>query len=294
MIILSGVLLLTVNCCQAAAESENGSTTLSETCSQLHDKLGGAESGYYQLKHNNVYCDMQLECGGYKGGWTRVISLDARTGESCPKGWYSDHMGRYCIGGTEAGCYSVKLSINQTSYARMCGHLRGYQRGSMNAFFPAAYAAGTATGYEPEKASASINGPYVDGVSVTVGEPRKHIWTYAVGLSDNFTYNYTNGGYNCPCAQYPGPDPPSFVQQHYYCESGNTGRFTAGKHYNDDVLWDGQGCGMDNNCCTQAGSPWFFRQFPVPITGDIEIRICRDQSNTDEEILVEQMSIYIQ
>ena len=31
---------------------------------------------------------------------------------------------------------------------------------------------------------------------------RKHVWTYAAGLSDD--YNYLQ--YNCPCAATPGPD----------------------------------------------------------------------------------------
>ena len=150
------------------------------------------------------------------------------------------------------------------------------------------------TGYQPERASSSINGAYVDGISITTAHPRKHIWTYAVGLSDDYRYNYTRGGYNCPCAEYPGPDPPTFVQEHYYCESGNTGRFTAGMEYTEDVLWDGKDCGVNNNCCAQLGLPWFFRQFSVPITGDIEVRICRDQNNSDEEVLVEEMYIYIQ
>ena len=67
-----------------------------------------------------------------------------------------------------------------------------------------------------------INSYYVDGMSITYGSPRKHIWTYAVGLSDDHNYN---GVYNCPCAKYPGTAPPSFVGDHYYCESGNTGAF---------------------------------------------------------------------
>ena len=164
----------------------------------------------------------------------------------------------------------------------------------MNAFFSASYAVGTAKGYEPEQASPSINGPYVDGISVTVGYPRKHVWTYAVGLSDDYMYNYTVGGYNCPCAHPPGPAPPTFVHYHYHCESGNAGRYTAGKYYTNDALWDGRKCGRRNNCCTNPGLPWFFREFTVPVSGDIEVRICRDQNKADEDVLVEKMDIYIQ
>ena len=304
MKIFTCTLLLTVTSCLTVVTagshdtgSHDGGSTVQESCLQLHNELGVRQSGYYQLNKDTIYCDMQLECGGYTGGWTRIVSLNTNGG-SCPTGWVSDYnnqSGRhYCTGGHDAGCYPVKFSTHQLNYRRMCGRLSGYQRGSMNAFYPAGYILGIATGYQPENASSSINGAYVDGISITSGDPRKHVWTYAVGLSDEYRYNYTRGGYNCPCAVHPGPDPPTFVGQHYYCESGNVGRYTRGKEYNEDVLWDGSGCSSKNNCCTRPGLPWFFRQFPVPITGDIEVRICRDQSRSDEEVLVEEMYIYIQ
>ena len=274
-----------------------GSTVL-HSCSQLYSELGVMESGYYQLNNHTVYCDMELQCGGYSGGWTRIVNLNTRTSNHCPMGWsyyHSNQSGRhYCTGGTDAGCYSVNLSTYQLNYTSVCGKLRGYQRGSMNAFYPAGYALSIASGYQPETASSTINGAYVDGVSITVGQPRKHLWTYAVGLSDDYQYNYSKGGYNCPCAQYPGPSPPSFVGDHYYCESGNTGPYMSGKEYNSDILWDGSGCGSKNNCCTRPGLPWFFRDLTMVITDNIEVRICRDQSSYDEEVLLEEMYIYIQ
>ena len=75
---------------------------------------------------------------------------------------------------------------------------------------------------------------YVDGISITSGNPRKHVWTYAVGLSDD--YNYLQ--FNCPCAKTPGQDPPTFVGNYYYCESGSTGIFDnkqAILHTNDPL-----------------------------------------------------------
>ena len=30
---------------------------------------------------------MELECGGYKGGWTTIVKLDTSKGDSCPSGW---------------------------------------------------------------------------------------------------------------------------------------------------------------------------------------------------------------
>ena len=145
--------------------------------------------------------------------------------------------------------------------------------------------------YKPDiTTSRSLDGVYVDGISITCGNPRKHVWTYAVGLSDDNNYPYCN----CPCAKTPGPDPPPFVGSHYHCEAGDTGTYVHATLYSSDPLWDGAGCLSENSCCYDAGLPWFFRQFPVTTTGDIEVRICRDQGFADEGVAVEQLQLYVQ
>jgi len=113
------------------------------------------------------------------------------------------------------------------------------------------------------------------------------VWTYAIGLSDD--YNLTH--FNCPSAKYPGPDPPTYVGTHYYCESVNTG-IHHGEYatlYAGDLLWDGAGCLPENSCCHDAEMPWFFRQFPTTTTGDIEVRICYDEMFNNEAVTVEQI-----
>ena len=35
---------------------------------------------------HQVYCDMELECGGHKGGWMRIADLDTSRGDDCPTG----------------------------------------------------------------------------------------------------------------------------------------------------------------------------------------------------------------
>ena len=132
---------------------------------------------------------------------------------------------------------------------------------------------------------------YVDGISITVGSPRKHVWTYAAGLSDDST-TYTIE--NCPGAKRPGKDPPPFVGSHYYCESANTGRHELLPYYTDDPLWDGHGCLANNNCCSNTDQPWFFRQMAMRTEDYIEARICTDQGYSDEGVLVEQIQLYVQ
>ena len=36
---------------------------------------------------HQVYCDMELECGGHRGGWIRIADLDTSRGDDCPSGW---------------------------------------------------------------------------------------------------------------------------------------------------------------------------------------------------------------
>ena len=260
------------------------------SCADVYNKnpTSHGRSGYYVLKTDHLffaYCDMELDCGGNKGGWMRIA--DINKGDTCPSGWTKYNS--YCTGGSAAGCYSAHFSVNFTSYSKVCGKVLGYQKGTMDAFFPSAYAHGKVDRYTPVTSSRSLDGLYVDGISITSGNPRKHVWTYAVGVSDDYNYPQIN----CPCAKTPGPDPPVFVGSHYYCESGNTGPAENVIHTNDP-LWDGAGCLPENSCCYDAGMPWFFRQFPTSTTGDIEVRICYDEGFANEAAAVEQIQLYVQ
>ena len=265
------------------------------SCADIHHKNpeSHGKSGYYVIKTDHLffgYCDMELECGGTKGGWMRIADIDTKRGDKCPSGW--TNYKSYCIGGQTAGCYSTHFSSNSTSYSKVCGKVVGYQKGSMGAFFPSAKKNGKYPDeFTPTTHSRSLDGVYVDGISITSGMPRKHMWTYAVGNSDDASIHQPA---NCPCAKYPGPDPPTYVGTHYYCESGINGPSKNNQVYEDDPLWDGAGCPPENSCCYDAGMPWFYRQLPIPENGDIEMRICHDQNFLDESVAVEQIQLYVQ
>ena len=132
-----------------------------------------------------------------------------------------------CQSGNDAiGCHSASFTTYNITFNKICGQVKGYQKGSPDRFH--------STKYDTK----SINDHYVDGLSIKLGNPRKHMWTYVIGLSDDFYYP----DFNYPCTAIPGPDPPDFVDDHYYCESDNTGTFSTDEHYTSDVLWDGYGC----------------------------------------------------
>ena len=192
---------------------------------------------------------MELECGGHKGGWTTIAKFDTSKGDSCPSGWTKittpgASPKSVCRAGENKGCDSTIFSTYNITFNKICGQVKGYQKGATVAFSPTKYIA------------KSINEHYVIGLSITLGNSRKHVWTYAAGLSDDSD----EPQHNCPCAATPGPDPPAFVDSHYYCESGDTGTHERGElYYTTDPLWDGGGCHhVQNNCCTNPDMPWFF------------------------------------
>ena len=188
---------------------------------------------------------MELECGSHKGGWMRIADLDTTRGDDCPSGWtkITTPIAACIAPNSNAGCYSTDVSTLSVSYSRICGMAVGYQKNYCDAF-----AGFSVNGY-------LINGPYVDGISITYSSPRKHIWTYAIGLSDRSN----TPAFNCPCAQYPGPLPPSFVHENYYCESGTM--LNSKGIFIDDPVWDGEVCSNENSCCSDPNQPWFYRRY---------------------------------
>ena len=151
------------------------------SCDDIYEKNPAShyKSGLYVIKTNKVqlvYCDMNLQCGSHKGGWMRIADLDTSR-DNCPPGWNKNlNHNSLCTGGSAAGCYSAHFTTDGTSFSRICGMMKGYQKGSMDGFYPYGYAAFGYRDYTPEvTVSTSLDGVYVDGVSITYGNPRKHI-----------------------------------------------------------------------------------------------------------------------
>ena len=129
---------------------------------------------------------------------------------------------------------------------------------------------------------------YVDGVSITRGSPRQHVWTLMSGYSQIGT-----GSNRCPCNTGSTVQVQSFIGSHYFCESGSPSSPST-TLYTSDPLWDGQGCGGDEGpCCTAPGLPWFHRDYGSNTTTDyLELRVCSD-SSTGEDSPVSYYEIYV-
>ena len=81
----------------------------------------------------------------------------------------------------------------------------------------------------------------------------------------------------------------------YYCESGNPTSAIPNKLYPRDSLWDGQQC--EGTCCSGTKSPrapWFSVQLPTLTTDRIEVRICADESTSNEDTPIQLLEIYVQ
>ena len=260
------------------------------SCKEIKRRQPSSPSGVYLLAIDDsstkyVYCNMGELCGS-GGGWTRLAYLDmSDSTESCPSGFKLYQSGgiRAC-GRTKDGCVSVTFPSNGISYSQVCGRVVGYQYGH-----PDAVSIRTNLN--------NINSNYVDGVSITRGSPRKHVWTLMAGLHEASYYNHVNDGrYNCPCSKGSTQNVPSFIGNDYFCESGNpvTDGTLQATLYVSDPLWDGKGCGsFEGNCCTAPGLPWFNKVLHAATTDYLELRVCADESISGEDSPVSFYEIYV-
>ena len=229
-------------------------------------------SGYYWVSNSNdsptlVYCTMS--CGTLTGGWMRVGFLDRN--HQCPRGFKERNDSpniRTCVRNEEsAGCSSVELSTANIQYSTVCGRITAYQVGSPDDFI-----------------NNNINSAYVDGVSLTHGNQRQHIWTFAAA-----------GKIDRICDPCHDETRPESVVNDFFCDTGNPESGSSlNTFYHVNPLWDGVGCAADNECCPTDNPPYFLKTLPQPTTDDIEMRVCRDEHRNNEDIAIETVEIYVQ
>ena len=220
-------------------------------------------------------------CDG-SAGWRLVAYLNMSDPyQQCPSTWQEITTPHRVCGrqSTTGNCEGLTYSTGSEQYDQVCGRIIGYQSGTPDAF----------TG-----ASQSIDSNYLDGVSVTYGSPRQHIWSFVGGLDEEGSNHPAS---SCPCVTGSSSRNyiPSFVGQNYFCESGITqwdGR-TFVFWPNSDPLWDGQGCGSNSSCCTFNLPPWFNVQLSSPTTDNIEVRICGSGWVGDEDTPIQLIELYV-
>ena len=119
------------------------------------------------------------------------------------------------------------------------------------------------------------------------------IWTFAAALDE---FGTGSSVAVCPCSSSVrgvGTSPPSFVGDDYFCDAGAVS-YVGGTFYGDNPLWDGSGCGSTGTCCSFNTPPWFLKELSSPISDDIEMRVCCDESRANEDIAMSSVEIYVQ
>ena len=238
--------------CPASDSIESARRNLSESIrSSLRELLPG---------------EVVPDCGS--GKWIEVAHFNMNiTSQQCPSSWtFASSPARSCFASTPRSCPGTIFSTSGVTYSHICGRAIGYSLNSPDAF--------------ALRSPMNINGPYIDGVSVTHGSPRQHIWSFAAGHG----IIQGVGTFRCPCDNQDRSYallPPSFVGNNYFCDGDYNG-----------ALWDAMDC--TTNCCTFNNPPWFSMTLPAPTSDDIEVRICSDQLLDDEGVQLSFMQLYVQ
>ena len=265
---------------------------LYDSCSHVLQLNPSSQSDHYWIRSSNgsavrVYCDFNRQCGcDGPSTWTRVAFLNmSDPNQVCPSNWTTIISPvRTCGRGRtrSGGCNSVFYSTFGLTYSCVCGRIIAYQDGTTDAF-------ASLVSSEP------INGPYVDGVSLTHGSvrSRQHIWTFVSALGETNNYDQR---YLCPCSNgISWPYSTNFVGNDYFCDSGNHANTTPFSFYSNDPLWDGQGCGPTSTCCQFNTPPWFCKTLPQSTTDDLEVRICHDDgADPTEDTPIQLLQFYVQ
>uniref|UniRef100_A0A1X7V4C3 Uncharacterized protein n=1 Tax=Amphimedon queenslandica TaxID=400682 RepID=A0A1X7V4C3_AMPQE len=250
-----------------------------ESCHDINHILPNSPSGYYHLNTDqSIYCNMGELCGE-KGGWTRLGYLNmSDPTQDCPSDFENTQNNgiRTCRRNmSKSGCSSVNISANDIEYTQICGRVIGYQKGNTDALF---------------HSSEGIDSYYLDGVSITRGSAlREHVWSFIAGQSSNSLLRSS-----CPCNAGSTVNVPDFIENHYYCESGNNFTQKSQTTFYSDPLWDGKDClSLESPCCESKTLPWFYRDYNALSASDLELRVCRRGSEDDEDILIAMYEIYV-
>ena len=212
-------------------------------------------------------------------GFRHIYSLDmAIPGQICPNALklYTSNSLRLCGKKTGNGCDSIVISTGGQAYQEVRGKAKAYQFGSPDGF----------------STREDINSNYVDGISITHGKSRKHIWTYAIGFR---RYRPSTPHHStCPSTG-SGQGPPGFVGDNYFCSSANSGN--PGQERSDwapvlypTPLWSN----IRGDCSDCGGNDLFFCiKLPTPTSDDLEIRVCTDENLDNEDVRIESMDFYV-
>ena len=221
---------------------------------------------------SEIVSDTLSVCGG--PGWRRVAFLNmSDPNQTCPDQWRQFEHGSLRLCGRRerysASCDSARFSTSGRGYTRVCGRIIGYQYNTPDAAFHY---------YYEGKPGNQINEPYIDGVSVTHGIRRKHIWSFFAA----YTPHDCCSGRHLNHTRSLG-----FIGDNFFCDSAHR------VSHPEDNLFTGHPLWGDLSSCTPHSGPWFYATLTVPSIHDIEVRLCADESVENEDTPLQLVEIYV-
>ena len=165
---------------------------------------------------------------------------------------------------TGARCSSITYSTNGNSYSQVCGTIHGSYFGDPDGFDPHSTIRSVTT---------PLNGNYVDGISLTHGSiSEHHIWTLTTIV--NFA---TNAIDICSvCAS----NKPSYVGMDYSCDVVDQCKGVCSPRQ----IWGSGQC---------IGNNTFYKHLTQTTSDDIEMRVCTDQHEGNEDIFLSVVEIFV-
>ena len=230
----------------------------------------------------NTFKEMSIPCEGT--GWKRVEYQDFRN-TPCYDELESFVDEPHLCGVQDGDCTLITISVNDMEYNGVCGRIKAFQYGTPNGFLN----------------TTNISDTYLTGISLTHGgnlsdpdDPATHIWSFVAGHSQIGT---PDAAEICPCDG--GALPPGFVGEDYFCEAAITTDISGDPTMFDNTffsrnpLWDGEGCIASSTCCSRINHPYFTKHLEAPTTNDIDLRVCIQDDDATENILIEIVELYI-
>ena len=212
------------------------------------------------------------ECG--PGPWLQIADFDINGPAQCPPEWQFVAMPASQAGCSQqdpdAGCTAATFSTGGIEYGKVCGRIIGAATGTPDTFF----------------GSTPVDGiGLVDGLTITHSTPIQHIWTLAAAESDQ-----TNDVV-CPCktnTRTVNMEAVDFAGENYFCDTTFEGT---------KLLW-GSDCSIANTvlaeCCEVNNPPFFTVTLPTRTSENVDAQLCRDQIQTNEDIRVRIIQLYVQ
>ena len=159
------------------------------------------------------------------------------------------------------GCNSVTYPSNNVSYSQVCGTVRVHPEGVPDGFD-----------------TFNDRSIYVDGVYFTYGHNSNRnniIWTYTAAV--------TVGSSTRGCGQCNHRKPSDIPGTNFTCTSAHCSNSNS---CFSNTIW-----GSEAQQC--FGNETFYRQLSESTTDNIEMTVCRDQSRSDEDILISFIELFV-